>query len=105
MKPPAQSHPTSHQPHPHQPVGGEQMSEQEKQFDAMFQKWEEQFDTWKIQNRDNPDQAYVSQHVANMNKMRQALLGRRENLRTQRPPQSGKPALTGPQGPKGHASG
>ena len=53
----------------------------EKDFDKMFQNWESQFESWKEENKDNPDQDYVRRHIENMNTMRSKMLERLENLR------------------------
>merc|ERR1712083_791684 len=58
----------------------EKMANELMQFDAMFQNWEAGFVEWKMQNRNNPDKAYVQSHMAKMEKMREQLIEKRENI-------------------------
>ena len=50
----------------------------------MFAKWESQFEQWKVQNANNPDQDYVRKHIEEMTAMRAKMLQRKENLRKQK---------------------
>ena len=62
----------------------DRLLEQEKQFDSMFEKWEENFDQWKSDNENNPDWDYVQSHIEDMNKLREKMLNRREALSRKR---------------------
>ena len=53
----------------------------QEQFEQMFSKWEFQFEDWKKNNVNNPDQEYVKQYVTDMNNMKKRLLERRKTLK------------------------
>ena len=59
-----------------------QLTKQLEQFEPMFSNWEKQFEEWKQQNRNNPDQAYVRDYIGQMNAMRERLVDRRKTLQT-----------------------
>jgi len=58
----------------------EQMASELMQFDAMFQNWEAGFVEWKINNKNNPDEAYVQSHLDKMEAMREQLISKRQNI-------------------------
>jgi len=60
---------------------------QESQFDEMFAKWEEleeNFERWKVDNRDNPDEQYKEKHIREMNVLRQRMMERRAAIKKKR---------------------
>ena len=59
-----------------------QLTKQLEQFEPMFSNWENQFEEWKKQNGNNPDQAYVRDYIGQMNAMRERLVDRRKTLQT-----------------------
>ena len=58
----------------------DRLLEQEKQFDSMFEKWEENFEQWKCDNENNTDWDYVQNHIDDMNKLKEKMLNRRKIL-------------------------
>jgi hypothetical protein len=68
----------------------DRLLEQENQFDSMFEKWEANFEQWKIDNDSNPDWDYVQNHIDDMNRLREKMLQRRESLNQKRQQLLGK---------------
>ena len=56
------------------------LTKQQQQFEEMFSKWEWQFEVWKKNNVNNPDQEYVNTYMNDMNNMKRRLLDRRRIL-------------------------
>ena len=68
------------QPNSNAPVSTD-LTKQQEQFEQMFSKWEFQFEDWKKNNVNNPDQNYVKQYITDMNNMKKRLLERRKTLK------------------------
>lgn len=54
---------------------------EEKAFDEQFQKWEEEFDNWKLQNANHPDTRAYTEYEQKMEECRTKLLERREQMK------------------------
>lgn len=58
----------------------ERMSQQLSSFDAMFSDWEESYNKWKVENRNNPNRRYVESYTAQMEAMKTHLLEKRNKI-------------------------
>lgn len=54
---------------------------EEKAFDEQFQKWEEEFASWKLQNANHPDTRAYKEYEQKMEECRTKLLERREQMK------------------------
>lgn len=54
---------------------------EEKAFDEQFQKWEEEFTNWKLQNSNHPDTRAYKEYEQKMEECRTKLLERREQMK------------------------
>ncbi|KAL0124008.1 hypothetical protein PUN28_006074 [Cardiocondyla obscurior] len=75
-------------------VEGDDLTENEKTFDAQFKQWEEQFNLWKQQNANHPDKTQYKQYEAKWASWREKLLERREQMRKKREQQKQAAAKT-----------
>ena len=60
----------------HQGDGGDTL----ENFDKMFENWESTYNTWREENRNNPDQDYVSSYTKQMEAMRTSLMEKRRKM-------------------------
>lgn len=60
------------------------VSEEEKQFDVQFKKWEEEFDAWKQQNINHPDKVAYQEYEKKFRACRAQLMERKEQMRAKR---------------------
>ena len=60
--------------------GSDHISPQLRSFDRMFSNWEESYEKWKSDNRNNPDRGYVDSYTAQMEAMRMQLLEKRNKI-------------------------
>uniref|UniRef100_A0A0A1WSQ0 YLP motif-containing protein 1 n=1 Tax=Zeugodacus cucurbitae TaxID=28588 RepID=A0A0A1WSQ0_ZEUCU len=62
----------------------------EKSFDLQFQRWEEQFEQWKLANANHPDREMYRRYEQEFEKQRQRIMERREQMRLRKLQQMGK---------------
>lgn len=60
------------------------ISEEERQFDIQFKKWEEEFQAWKQQNINHPDKAAYQEYEKKFQACRAQLMERKEQMKTKR---------------------
>ncbi|XP_077291589.1 uncharacterized protein LOC143915051 isoform X2 [Arctopsyche grandis] len=60
------------------------ISEEEKQFDIQFKKWEEEFEAWKQQNINHPDKVAYQEYEKKFQACRAQLMERKEQMRAKR---------------------
>lgn len=60
------------------------ISEEERQFDIQFKKWEEEFQTWKQQNMNHPDKAAYQEYEKKFQACRAQLMERKEQMKAKR---------------------
>ncbi|XP_030747239.1 YLP motif-containing protein 1-like isoform X2 [Sitophilus oryzae] len=65
-------------------VNLEELTEAEKKFDKEFAAWEAQFNKWKDQNANHPDQTQFMEYEKKWESWRNSLLDRREQMRKKR---------------------
>ena len=58
----------------------EQINQQLSSFDKMFSNWKENYEKWKLENRNNPDRSYVESYTAQMEAMKMQLLEKRNKM-------------------------
>ncbi|XP_039958720.1 putative uncharacterized protein DDB_G0282133 [Bactrocera tryoni] len=67
----------------------------EKSFDLQFQRWEEQFEQWKLANANHPDREMYRRYEQEFEKQRQRIMERREQMRLRKLQQIDKKPDTG----------
>ncbi|XP_014102438.2 uncharacterized protein DDB_G0283357 [Bactrocera oleae] len=67
----------------------------EKSFDLQFQRWEQQFEQWKLANANHPDREMYRRYEQEFEKQRQRIMERREQMRLRKLQQMDKKPDTG----------